>query len=84
MVGRDRWRCWLGRLWGDSVKQSLCITSIYIFIYLGVLCRQTEGGTDEVEMFAEGEGKRAVERVRGAPDLIIGFGVLDDPGGLSG
>ena len=46
-----------GRLWGDSVRWSLCFTSIHFNKYLGVSCQQPNGGTEEVEMVAEGELK---------------------------
>ena len=52
----------LTRLWGDSMRWSLCITSIHFNKYFGVSCQRLEGGTEEVEMFVKGEEKKAVER----------------------
>ena len=66
VVGRDGWHqeagmgrqvAMLGRLWGGSVRWSLCITSIHFFKYLGVSCQRPKGGTEKVEMVAEGELK---------------------------
>ena len=73
----------LGRLWGDRVRWSLRITSIHFNKYFGVSCQRPEGGTEEVEVFAEGEGKKAVERGQ-VNRLTIGFGVSDGTGGVPG